>query len=741
MFTNDLCQAICQELQDDRSCHMVAMDDVAEGYGYPDRVRFEVRQEQRSDYRLAADFLNIRAMDLLLVQHEYGIFGGKDSSHLLTMLRDVRMPVVTTMHTILREPSESVRQVTRELTELSDRLVVMSSRGMKLLEDVYGVPPGKVVKIPHGIPDMPFVDPSFYKDHFGVEGRHVLLTFGFLSPGKGVEYVIKALPELVDKYPELVYVVLGTTHPNVKKLRGEEYRHSLHQLAGDLGVLDHVMFHDRFVDLEELCEFLGAADLYITPYLGEQQICSGTLSYALGAGKAVISTGYSYANEMLADGRGCLVPFEDSQAIATQIDRLLANETARHAMRKRAYLYTRDAVWRQVALSYLELFQEVVQDPTSHVFSSHTPSTESTSTLYAVPELKLDHLRTLTDDVGILQHARYTVPDRGFGYTTDDNARALVLSMQSYRLSGSAESSEMTVLYLSFLQHAYNPRTRRFRNFMSYDRVWSEESGSEESHACAIWGLGHTVALAQNEGIRATAVDLFEQALKTATDFTSPRAWALTLVGIHAHLRRYGGDSDARRVRESLALRLMALFEERATNDWVWPEETLTYAMGKLPHALIMAGQWLQRGDITQMGLRSLDWLLNIQVGEGGTFSPVGNQGWYPRGGLKARYDQQPLEAYAMLEACLEAYNVTREEHWLTSARRCFNWFLGKNDLGIALYDYATGGCRDGLQCEGINENQGAESTLVWLLSLLAIRSLEPASQDTKPALSVEAVV
>ncbi len=729
-FTYDLCSALCQALKDEQSAHVVAINDLLSGYSYGPRVRFEVRQQEPSDYRLAADFMNIRGVDLLLVQHEYGIFGGSDGAHLLAMLRDVRMPVVTTMHTAVPSPSDHFRAVTEELAELSDRIVVMADRAVGILRDEYGVPPEKIVVIPHGIPDVPFVDPSFYKDQFGVEGRKVLLTFGLLSPGKGIEYAIEALPEIVSRHPELIYIVLGATHPNIKKSRGEEYRHKLQHLAEDLGVLDHVMFQDRYVDLDELCEFLGAADLYITPYLGKDQIVSGTLAYAMGAGNAVISTPYSYAEELLAEDRGRLVPFQDPKAIAQEVCGLLDDEGARHAMRKRAYLYTRDFVWRQVAMAYLGVFRDVRRQPMVRV--ANQSASDAASVLHAVPEPSLDHLRALTDEVGILQHAHYTVPDRNFGYCTDDNARALMLALEAHKLSRSPDMLRLAGIYLSFVQHAYNEELGRFRNFMSYDRRWLEEAGSEDSHARALWGLGHAVALAPNEGIRATALDLFEHGLNAVVDFESPRAWAFTLVGVHAYLRRYSGGSDARRIRETLAERLFEQFRENASDDWVWPENIITYANGKLPHALLLAGQWMQRGELTDMGLRSLHWLLDTQTGSTGCLSPIGNDGWWERGGQRAQYDQQPIEAHALLEACLEAYNVTRDDQWLVGARRCFKWFLGKNDLGVPVYDYETGGCRDGLEREGVNENEGAESTLAWLLSLLAIRSLEPTTQDVK---------
>lgn len=722
-FSHDLCEAICQELKQKQACHFVAVNDRPDDYAYPPRVRFEVRQEQTADYKLAADFINIRNLDVLLVQHEYGIFGGDAGSHVLSMLREVATPVVTTMHTVLCEPNDDQRKVTHELVALSDRIVVMADRAKQLLHDVYDVPPEKVVMIPHGIPDVPFVDAAFYKDQFGTEGRTVLLTFGLLSPGKGIEHVIRALPKLVVDHPDLVYVLLGATHPHVKRQSGEQYRHQLQRLAEDLGVLQHMIFEDRYVDLDELCEFLGAADIYVTPYLGAEQIVSGTLIYALGAGKAVVSTPYSYAQEMLADGRGRIVPFADPDAIAREVGWLLDHEAERQAMRKKAYLFTRNAVWREVARAYLDVFREVRQQPMVRCVTKRPAS--KTFVLQAVPELKTDHLCSLTDDVGMLQHARYTVPDRNHGYCTDDNARALIFALRAYRLTKAPELLEMATTYLSFLQHAYNPAKGRFRNFMSYDRTWQEEFGSDDSHGRALWSLGIAVANAPTVGLRAAALDLFEPALGAVESLPSPRAWAFALVGIHAYLRRYSGDSEARRIRESLANRLFDLFEAHATDEWPWPEETLTYANAKLPHALLMSGQWLQRGDMIETGVNSLEWLLDVMTESDGTLAPVGNDGWYHRDGQPARFDQQPIEVHALLEACIEAYNVTADERWLVEARRCFDWFLGKNRLNKSLYDYETSGCRDGLQPGGVNENQGAESTLAWLLSLLAIRSLE----------------
>lgn len=722
-FTADLVEAISGELTE-ANCWAVVMNDVPEGYQYPPKVRFEVGQRDLSDYRLAADFLNMNQVDVVSVQHEFGIFGGQYGRHLLELLRNLRMPVVTTLHTVLAMPDQGQKAIIQEIARLSDRVVVMSYKAVELLSTVYGVPPYKVVMIHHGIPDVPFVDPNFYKDQFGLEGKQVILTFGLLSPGKGIEYMIDALPRIVASHPDVIYVVLGATHPHIRKQQGESYRLFLQRKARENGVENHLVFHNRFVSLQELCEFLGAADIYVTPYLNQEQIVSGTLAYALGCGKATVSTPYWYAQEMLADGRGRLVPFRDSEAMADCILQLLENETERHAIRKRAYTFCREMIWKEVARRYLEVFSAVREERQRYprlAFQARTLE----STPLELPEVKLDHLMLLTDDVGVLQHAKYIVPDRYHGYCTDDNARALIAVMMASGLIPEGEKMiPLACRYLSFLHYAFNEEKGRFRNFMSYDRRWLEDQGTEDSHARALWGLGVTVGLSPMEDLTAMALYLFQKALPVVVEFTSPRAWAFTLVGIHAYLARFSGDSEVRRVRAVLAEKLMDLWRENADDDWPWIEPIITYANGKIPQALLMSGQWLQREDMIQAGLRSLEWLIKIQTDPKGHFVPIGNRGWYQRGGARARFDQQPIEAQNMIQACMEAYNVTGENRWINEARKCFEWFLGRNDLNARLLDYRTGGCFDGLTADGVNQNQGAESTLAWLLSLMSMYTL-----------------
>jgi len=723
-FTTDLCEAIATEYSG-TTCIALPVNDIEAGYDYPSRVRFELTEKDIDSYRRAADFLNINNVDLVCLQHEYGIYGGRAGIYILALLRELRMPIVTTLHTILCDPDQDQRRVLEEVAALSDRLVVMSKRGAEFLQEVYRVMPEKIDLTPHGIPDLPFVDPSFHKDLFGVEGKIVLLSFGLLSANKGIENVIAALPTIVARYPNVVYIILGATHPHVKRLEGESYRLSLQWMAQEKGVEGHVIFYNRFVSLEELVEFISAADIYITPYLNPAQITSGTLAYTLGAGKAVISTPYWYAEEMLAEGRGTLVPFGDPAALAKQVINLLDNEAKRHAMRKRAYLFGRAMIWPQVARRYMESFERARAER-----RHFTPPGFMVKALDKrpgeLPPLKLDHLRHMTDETGILQHAIFTVPNYREGYTTDDNARALMVSTLLEEL-GSGEAFELTSRYLAFVWYAFNAETGRFRNFMNYHRHWLEDSGSDDCHGRTLWALGTMLGRSNTPPLHSMAGQLFEQALPAILDTTSPRAWAFALIGIHEYLRRFAGDRMASQVREELAGRLLALYQSHRSDEWRWYEEELTYCNAALPHALLMCGQLIPNTTMTEAGLESLSWLADLQRAdaEGGHFVPIGSNGFYQRGGERARFDQQPVEVQAMVSACLEAYRITGDEHWRKEARRAFEWFLERNDLNLPIYDPTTGGCRDGLHPDRPNENQGAESSLAFLQALLELRLAE----------------
>jgi glycosyltransferase involved in cell wall biosynthesis len=723
-FTSDLLGAVAARHPQSR-CFAVAVNDIDGCYQYPEVVHYEIEEQDAGSYRRAADFLNSSNVDTVSVQHEFGIFGGPAGSHLLALLGELKAPVVTTLHTVLRTPNADQRRVMQALVAHSSRLVVMAERGRTILREVYDAPPAKIDLIPHGIPDVPFVAPDYYKDQFGVGGRKVLLTFGLLSPNKGIEHVLNALPEIVAEFPDVVYILLGATHPHELRTRGEAYRLGLEAIVKEHKLEKHVIFHNRFVELKELTEFIGSADLYITPYLDEAQSTSGTLAYAFGAGKAVISTPYWHAAELLRDERGVLVPFGDPRAIAREAGGLLRDKNRRTAMSDNAYRLGREMVWSNTAGLYMRSF-EAARRQESTAPRKSVAARESGYRPYQSPEFNLDHLYHMTDATGIFQHASFTTPNPAEGYCTDDNARALILAVLLEQLEEKPKRVRaLAATYAAFLDQAFDSSKKRFHNFLSSDRCWLDEQGSEDCHGRAIWALGTAVGRARHWSLQRMADQLFSQALPAVTNFTSPRAWAFSLIGIDEYLGRRRGDHPAKNVRAELTGRLMAIFDQVAAPDWNWFEEGLTYDNAKLAHALIVSGRATRQRSVYERGLHALRWLVGVQTSRQGQLRPIGSNGFYRRNGARAEFDQQPIEAQTTVSACLEAYRATADPWWYGQAQRAFDWFLGGNDLGLELYARQSGGCRDGLHADRGNENQGAESTLAFLLSQAEMRLIQ----------------
>jgi len=738
-FTTDLCTAIADEYGSGR-LFAIPVNDPESSYQYPEQVRIEITQEDCASYERAAEFLNFNGNDLVCLQHEYGIFGGVAGSHILLLLRKLKMPLVTTLHTVLREPDFGQRTVLEEIADLSDRLIVMSEHAASLLQDVYAVPREKIDVIPHGVPDLPFMDPNYFKDLFGTQGKSVLLTFGLLSPNKGIENVIRAMPAILAKHENLVYIVSGATHPHIRRREGERYRDGLQALAEQCGVSSHIIFNNRFVSNQELIEHVGAADIYITPYRQEAQVVSGTLAIALGAGKAIISTPYWHARELLADGRGVIVPFDDPDSIAAATIKLLDNDAERHSMRKRAYLHSRGTTWQKTARAYMASFQRargermlrpraVLQD----IFATKTTDT--------LPTLDTSHLLAMTDDTGILQHAIFSLPNCLEGYTTDDNARALIVatSLNGSLLSEQYGCAPLSGRYLAFLWLAFHEKAGRFRNFLSYDRKWQEEIGSEDSHGRALWALGTVLGRSEDAGLRGAAGRLFEAALPATLTFTSPRAWAFSVLGMQAYLDWFPGDRVVQGTRNLLANRLLDIYDRARSETWLWFEKSLSYSNARLSQALIVTGWRSENRRMIEAGYESLRWLVAAQHrSEEDNFVPIGSRGFFTESGEKARFDQQPVEACATISACLQAYRLTDEKFWLNEASCAFRWFLGENDLQVPLYDAVTGGCKDGLHPDRVNENQGAESTLSFLMALLEMQNIAiPVEENRGQEMSV----
>jgi glycosyltransferase involved in cell wall biosynthesis len=722
-FTHDLNLALAGS-RPNLETSVVAMTDHGRVYDFPPVVQFRVRDDVIDDYRDAADYLNNEHFDAVTLQHEFGIFGGEAGGHITALLSRLRMPVVTTLHTVLPSPTFSQRDVMRQIIDLSAKIVVMSEKGREILRAVYNVQAEKISVIPHGIHDVPFIETHHAKGKFGFQDKTVILTFGLLSPNKGIEVMIDAMPQILARCPNAVYIVLGATHPNLVLEQGETYRKKLMARARELGVDSRVVFFNQFVDQATLFDFIAMSDVYVTPYLNESQMTSGTLAYSFGSGKAIVSTPYWHARELLADGKGILVPFGDANRIGSEIASLLTDDVRRDAMRKRAYAFSRDMTWKQTAVRYLEVFDRVRVATAEPKFVFKCAAREPSK----IPEMRTDHFLSMCDGTGLLQHANYSVPDRSHGYCLDDNARALLLSCALRSPSETALSEELTARFAAFVQHAWNPVTGRFRNFMSYRRYWLEEQGSEDSHGRALWALGACARRDTSSSRQRWARALFESALPAVEGFRSPRAWAFALLGLDAYCADDNGGSHVDSIRTLLAERLMTSLAAVTTADWVWFEDELAYDNARLPQALIVTGLATATPSYIEAGLKALRWLMTVQTSTAGCFQPVGTHSFGLHREIPNTFDQQPLEAAATISACLAAFNATRKETWTTGATRAFQWFLGDNDLGVALADLQTGACSDGLHHDRRNENNGAESVLSYLLGLSEIRELARAS-------------
>jgi glycosyltransferase involved in cell wall biosynthesis len=734
-FTSDLQRAVAAS-RADLECVVVAMTDHCHVYNYPLSVGFQVNDDRIEDYIQAAEFLNAGQFDVVCLQHEFGIFGGEAGIHIMALLSRLTMPIVTTLHTVLAEPTLAQRDALARIIEASSNVIVMAHKARELLRLVYQVPDEKIEVIPHGIPDFAFVEPDDAKARLGFRDRPVILTFGLLSPNKGVEVMIDAMPSILKICPETIYVVLGATHPNLVREQGEAYRDGLAARARKLEVEDHVVFLDQFVDQNTLLDFISMCDVYATPYLNQAQMTSGTLAYSFGLGKAVVSTPYWHARELLADGRGILVPFGDASAIGSEIAKLLTNDELRQAMRKRAYSSSRSMTWERTADRYMSVFERAGR---RHRLKTIARSDSSLlQNRRAPPEMKIDHFLAMCDDTGLLQHAVHCVPNRSQGYCVDDNARALVLACALNNPGEQRLSEVLTARFAAFVQHAWNPDARRFRNFMGFNRCWLEDAGSEDSHGRTLWALGVCSLSDVNPSRRTWAATLFAEAMPTAETLHSPRAWAFVLLGLDAYCAAVPDNSGAAHLRRLLADRLLSIIGAVETKDWVWFEEGLAYDNARLPQALIVTGIATKTPAYVEAGLRSLRWLVTQQTSPAGQFRPVGTKGFgetrqHPRG-----FDQQPLEAAATIAACLAAWQADRDAWWKAEAARAFAWFLGSNDLSVSLVDLETGSCRDGLHPDRANENRGGESVVSYLLGLSEIRQIARLSEShTKPVARV----
>jgi glycosyltransferase involved in cell wall biosynthesis len=725
-FTHDLHRSIATA-RPDLETGVIAMSDPGRSYDYPPAVRFQVHDKAIGDYVEAAEFLNKGDYDVVSLQHEYGIFGGEGGRNIIELLSRLDMPIVTTLHTVLAEPTAVQRDVMRRIIDLSTTMVVMSEKGHEFLRCVHDVPTRRIEIIPHGIPDFPFLETHHAKAKLGFAGKTVILTFGLLSPNKGIEIMLDAMAGIIKSCPNAVYVILGATHPNLVQKQGEAYRDGLTARVQALGIEDHVVFFNQFVEQSTLLDFISMCDVYVTPYLNEAQMTSGTLAYSFGLGRAVVSTPYWHAKELLSDGSGILVPFGDAEAVGAEIAGLLTNDVRRHSMRKRAYAASRSMTWPQTARRYLDVFETAREYaragmplPLDPIVSGSKPK--------GIPDMRIGHFLSLCDSTGMLQHATHSIPDRAHGYCVDDNARALLFASL---LASSGETqlpATLAASFAAFIQHAWNPDTRRFRNFMSYDRRWLEETGSEDSHGRTLWALAECARRDTDPSRRKWAAALFKTALPVVEEFSSPRAWAFSLLGLDAYCGLVGGDLFPNRLRKLLADRLMSRFAATQTTDWLWFEDLLAYDNARLSQALIQTGLTTHVPSYVDVGVRSLRWLMGLQTTSSGYFRPVGTRSFGRLRQKPEAFDQQPVEASATISACLAAWRADGGAEWPAGAMRAFGWFVGENDLQTTLIDSDTGSCADGLHPDRANENKGAESALAYLLGGVEIRQFKRAT-------------
>ncbi len=737
-FTFDLLNSVSGE-NNNVHCEVIALNDPSETYDYPEEVVFQIQRDKIEDYYRAADFINQSDIDIVCLQHEFGLFWGNAGDYIFALLSGINKPVISTMHTIIQKPEPEYRVSTEKLIRYSEKLIVMSQTAVEMLKDIYKAPEDKIELIFHGVPDCPFNNCNKYKKKLNLRGDPLVLTFGLLSQNKGIESILDALPEVVSQYPDLVYLILGATHPVIKKNFGEAYRQYLQNKVSELGLEKNVVFHDKFVEKEELCDYILASDVYVSPYLSREQIVSGALTYAIGMGKAIVSTPYWYAQEMLSDRRGLLVDFGDTTGFRESLLHLIENPEECDNMRKKAYDFGRKMTWKNVGKQYNMVFTRALKN-----YSAYSTMKKFNFLPNLLPEVKLDYLKLLTDDVGIIQHTNLGVPARHYGYSTDDVGRALVALTQLIDTQKKAEELwKLITTYLSFLEHAQTD-TGHFHNFMSYKREFLDEKGSEDTLGRAVYGLGHVVSCPYlSKNIRTLAHTLISRAGPEMEKLIYPRAKAYTMCGLYEMLRTgvdadefevvFNSRRDAVKSIDSLiskdtfesifinhANSLVDLYEANHKEDWNWFEHTVTYSNAKLSESLLLAYNYTKDRTYRKVGLATLDFLTEIQW-KGDFFDMVGNEGWYSYNGEKPIFDQQPIEAGYLTQAYVSAYETVRDRKYLELARYSFEYFLGRNRLQTVMYDYSTGAVCDGLNRDGMNCNQGAESIICFLMALSSL--------------------
>jgi len=698
---------------DSREGFIIAMNDHELTYDYPEEVKLTIGQEHQRDYLSAVKFINLSGADLCILEHEFGIYGGQNGVYILPLLHRLEIPLIVTLHTIIRNPSYDQKAVLVEICKMAKKLVVMSHKAIELLTTVYDIDKRKIVYIEHGVPDIQYNRQNSRKE-FNLQNKKVLLTFGFISRNKGIETVLKALPEVIAKYPEVLYIILGKTHPNVLRYSGEEYRIYLQKIVNKLDLTNHVFFLNEYLNQKELFKYLSASDIYITPYLNEDQITSGTLSYAIGVGSAVVSTPYWHATELLADGRGKLFNFNDSDSLSAILLELFDKPEVVSTMRQKAFEYGKEITWPKTGEKYIAVAQKVIANkPVVYV------KKETNLDPLILPPFSLIHITHLTDDTGIIQHAKYGIPNLKEGYCLDDNSRALLMVLMAYRQKKDMLALKLAPIYLSYIHYMQN-KDGTFRNFLSFNRSFLDEVGSEDSFGRTIWALGYLIANAPNDSYFQTGKFIFLAATGNFEKLNSIRGIANTMIGISYYLRSNPSDDSMAEILRNLTYKLIRHYDDNRSSDWKWFEALLAYDNGILPLALLLSAEIFKDDKITETAIESMDFLTEHTIKDG-YLSIIGNEKWYRKDGERSVYAQQPIDALAMVLMYHQAFHLTKDKEYLNKLFASFMWFLGENDLRMSLFDFETKGCCDGFESYGVNRNQGAESSLAYLIAHLTV--------------------
>jgi glycosyltransferase involved in cell wall biosynthesis len=715
-FTNNLLDSVLYTRKAEKGnfeAFVVAVDDHNLTYDYPPEVKLKISQENQQDYLKAAKYINLSGADICVLQHEFGIYGGQNGVYILPLLHRLEIPLVVTLHTILKTPTYNEKAVLQEIGKMAQKIVVMSLKAIEFLVDIYDVPREKIALIEHGVPDIKF-SPVKSKKEFKLGNKKVLLTFGFIGRNKGIETVINALPDVIERHPDAVYIILGKTHPNVLRHSGEEYRIFLMRLAKKLQLENHVLFLNQFIDVQDLFKYLSATDIYITPYMNESQITSGTLSYAVGVGAAVLSTPYWHAAELLAGGRGRLFDFGDSKQLSSTINELLDDPAELNNLKKTALEYGRNFTWPKTGEKYVVLFNTILE-------KGYTPALKKDTVLdfLILPPFSLVHINRLTDDTGIIQHAKFGIPNLKEGYCLDDNARALLMVLMAFRQMKDDRALELSPIYLSYIHYMQNP-DGTFRNFMSFNRNFLDEVGSEDSFGRTIWALGYLLGNAPNDAYFQAGSGVFFNAAPNFEKLQSIRSIANTMIGLCYYLKTNPSDDSMTERLRNMAFKLIKHYQENESPDWKWFESLLAYDNGILPLSLLHAAGILNDDRITDVAIAAMDFLTNHTMKDD-YLSIIGNEKWYKKEGERSIFAQQPIDAMAMVLMYHQAYHLTKDKDYIKKLYTSFLWFLGENDLRMNLYDYETKGCCDGFESYGVNRNQGAESSLAYLISHLTV--------------------